>query len=98
MFSKLLIDDNNYNIVFIDGNHKKEPTIKYFIDLQAKLSSPAIIIFDDINWSLDMQKAWEIIKSNKNVTYSIDMFKFGILIFDKNSNNKKADYKLHLAY
>ena len=97
-FPKLLMDNKNFNIVFIDGNHKKEPTIKYFIDLQAKLSSPAIIIFDDINWSLDMQKVWKIVKSNKNVSYSIDMFKFGILIFDKNSNNKKADYKLHLAY
>ena len=45
-----------------------------------------------------MQKVWEIVKSNKNVSYSIDMFKFGILIFDKNTINKKADYKLHLAY
>ena len=97
-FSKLLMDNNNFNIVFIDGNHKKEPTIKYFSDLQSKLSSPAIIIFDDINWSLDMQKVWRIVKSNKNISYSIDMFKFGILIFDKKKVNKKVDYKLHLAY
>ncbi len=97
-FSTLLRDNNTFNIVFIDGNHNKEPTIKYFTDLQSKLSPPAIIIFDDINWSLDMQKVWEIVKSNKNVSYSIDMFKFGILIFDKNTINKKADYKLHLAY
>ena len=97
-FPKLLMDNKNFNIVFIDGNHKKEPTIKYFTDLQSQLSSPAIIIFDDINWSLDMQKVWKIVKSHKNVSYSIDMFKFGILIFDKNTINKKGDYKLHLAY
>lgn len=97
-FPKLLMDNKNFNIVFIDGNHKKEPTIKYFTELQSQLSSPAIIIFDDINWSLDMQKVWKIVKSNKNVCYSIDMFKFGILIFDKKSANKKEHYKLHLAY
>ena len=97
-FPKLLMDNKNFNIVFIDGNHKKEPTIKYFTELQSQLSSPAIIIFDDINWSLDMQQVWKIVKSNKNVSYSIDMFKFGILIFDKKSINKKGDYKLHLAY
>ena len=92
------MDNKNFNIVFIDGNHKKEPTIKYFTELQSQLSSPAIIIFDDINWSLDMQQVWKIVKSNKNVSYSIDMFKFGILIFDKKSIHKKGDYKLHLAY
>ena len=97
-FPKLLMDNKNFNIVFIDGNHKKEPTIKYFTDLQSQLSSPAIIIFDDINWSLDMQKVWKIVKSNKNVCYSIDMFKFGLLIVDNTKVGKKSDYYLHLAY
>ena len=90
--------NNNFDIIFIDGNHKKDPTIQYFSELQPWLSSKAIIIFDDINWNSEMQEAWHIVKSYKNVTYSIDMFKFGLLIVDNTKVGKKSDYYLHLAY
>jgi len=97
-FSELIKDNNNFDIIFIDGNHKKDPTVQYFSELQNKLSSKAIIIFDDINWNSEMQEAWHIVKSYKNVTYSIDMFKFGLLIVDNTKVSKKSDYYLHLAY
>jgi len=97
-FPKLLKKADKFNIIFIDGNHEKVATLRYFNSLKLKLLHPGIIILDDINWNSDMQIAWQIIKNDSIVSYSIDFFKLGIIII--NDNNKKASqhYKLHLSY
>ena len=56
------------------------------------------MIFDDINWSKDMQSAWEIIKSDQDVCYSIDLFKWGIIIIDKSVSDRNIHFNLHLSY
>ena len=87
-----------FNLCFIDGNHQKLPTIDYFQNLKSRLDLPAIMIFDDINWSKDMQSAWEIIKSDQDVCYSIDLFKWGIIIIDKSVSDRNIHFNLHLSY
>ncbi len=43
-------------MVFIDGNHRKEPVIKYF-NMMAEISGEdTVIIIDDINYSRKWQK------------------------------------------
>ncbi len=44
---------------FIDGNHRKEPTERYFKELLAKTNNDSILVFDDIHWSSEMEAAWE---------------------------------------
>lgn len=69
------------DLVFVDGNHRREPTLRYF-DLLLQTNTPqSIFIFDDIHWSKEMEEAWEIIKNNPAVTASIDLFFFGIVLF-----------------
>ena len=98
-FPDLLKKNIRFNIFFIDGNHKKDSTIQYFNNLKSKLYLPAIFIFDDINWSYEMTQAWSIISSDLDVSYSIDMFKMGIVVINKNKNQlKRKHYNLHLAY
>jgi hypothetical protein len=41
------------------------------------------MIFDDIYWNKDMEKAWQEIKNNQKVTVSIDLFYFGLIFFRK---------------
>lgn len=60
--------------VFFDGNHKKEPTIRYFHQCLEKASEKALFIFDDINWSAEMQEAWDEIKQHAKVYITIDLF------------------------
>lgn len=87
-----------YDVVFIDGNHKFEPTLEYFNNLVENFSDKAIIIFDDINWSKEMVKAWGALKKSDHV-YSIDFFKLGLLIIDKkNKREKPADFKLFISF
>ncbi|SHJ47633.1 Predicted O-methyltransferase YrrM [Reichenbachiella agariperforans] len=97
-FPELLKENVNFNILFIDGNHKKKPTLEYFEQLKSNVSSPAIFIFDDINWSDEMKEAWEIIKKDPEVNYTLDLYEQGIVIIDKNESEKNVDFSLHLAY
>ena len=41
------------------------------------------MIFDDIHWSKEMEKAWEEIKRDPAVQYSIDIFFMGFVFFRK---------------
>ena len=47
------------DFVFVDGNHRKKPTLTYFEQLLQKKASKSIFIFDDIHWSRDMEEAWQ---------------------------------------
>lgn len=75
-------------LVFIDGNHRKEPTLRYFHALLEKATNDSIFIFDDIHWSDEMEKAWEEIKKHPQVTLTIDLFFLG-LVFIRNEQVKE---------
>lgn len=87
----------DFDVIFIDGNHQKEPTLHYFNSLKSKLNSPAVIVFDDINWNVGMQEAWEIIRNERDVNYALDLYKLGIVIIDKSDKNKSINKKLFLT-
>ncbi len=65
--------------VFLDGNHRKEPTLRYFEALLPKSHNNTVFIFDDIHWSKDMEDAWEEIKAHPAVTVSMDLFYIGLV-------------------
>jgi len=77
------------DLVFIDGNHRKDPTLNYFNRLQKKLHNDGIVIFDDIHWSPEMEEAWEFIKKHPDVRYSIDLFFVGIVFFRREFHEKQ---------
>jgi predicted O-methyltransferase YrrM len=70
------------DLAFIDGNHRKEPTLKYFQLLLAKSVSSTILIFDDIHWSSEMEAAWTAIKEQPAVTLTIDLFFIGLVFIN----------------
>ncbi len=70
-----------YQLIYIDGNHSETATIAYFEQLLPHISAQTILILDDINWSDQMQNAWKTIKIHPKVTATIDTFGWGILFF-----------------
>ena len=72
-----------YNLIYFDGNHSKKATLEYFELLLPTITNDSVWIFDDIHWSLDMEKAWEIIQNHPKVTVTIDTFQWGIVFFRK---------------
>jgi predicted O-methyltransferase YrrM len=77
------------DFVFIDGNHRKEPTERYFKELLSKTNNYSILVFDDIHWSSEMEAAWETIKKDPAVNCSIDLFFIGIVFFRKEFKEKQ---------
>jgi predicted O-methyltransferase YrrM len=73
----------NIDLAFVDGNHRKEPTIRYFEQLLPKAADNSIFIFDDIHWSSEMEEAWEHIRRHPSVTLTIDLFFIGLVFFRK---------------
>jgi predicted O-methyltransferase YrrM len=69
------------DFAFIDGNHRKEPTGRYFQQILPFIHNDTILVFDDIHWSHEMEEVWEMIKEHDSVRATIDLFFIGIVIF-----------------
>jgi predicted O-methyltransferase YrrM len=76
---QLLSQIKNIDFAFIDGNHRKAPTLDYFSKLLNASTLSTILIFDDIHWSSEMEDAWLQIQGNPSVTLTIDLFFIGIV-------------------
>jgi predicted O-methyltransferase YrrM len=74
-------------LVFIDGNHRKEPVINYFNQVAEMSDKNTVVVIDDINSSRKMAEAWHEIKNHKNVTTSVDIFRMGIVFFREGLNH-----------
>ena len=77
------------DFAFIDGNHRREPTEKYFQQLLPKTNNDSILVFDDIHWSREMEQAWETIKKHPSVRCTIDIFFIGIIFFRQEFREKQ---------
>jgi len=87
-----------FDLVFIDGNHRYEATLKYFEMLKPKLSTGAMVIFDDIHWSRGMRRAWRDICRQKSIRFTVNFFKLGIAVYDPNhQGSSQADYQLFIS-
>ena len=69
------------DFLFVDGNHRKDPTLGYFNFFLSKVTNNSIFIFDDIHWSQEMEEAWKLIQANDSVTLTIDLFFIGLVFF-----------------
>jgi predicted O-methyltransferase YrrM len=85
----LLTDLKQISLAFVDGNHRLDPTIRYFELLLTKVQPQSVFIFDDIHWSSEMEKAWSIIQAHKDVTATIDLFFIGIVLFRPEFRSKQ---------
>ncbi|PZR22556.1 MAG: SAM-dependent methyltransferase [Citrobacter freundii] len=77
------------DFVFIDGNHRKTPTIKYFEQLAGSAKNDTILVFDDIHWSEGMEEAWDFIKQHPQTRCTIDLFFIGIVLFRQEFREKQ---------
>ena len=82
LFEKLPKIDH-VGLVYMDANHRYEPTMHYFNRLEPYMDENSLVIMDDIYWSKEMTKAWNELRALPEVTLSIDLFEAGILCFKK---------------
>ena len=78
-----ILTNNQYNLIYFNGNHQKETTLHYFNLCLKSVHNDSIFIFDGINLSSEMQEGWLTIKKHPKVTISIDTFFLGLIFFRK---------------
>jgi len=86
---QLLEKIKEVDFVFVDGNHRLEPTTRYFELLLKHSNQDTILVFDDIHWSEEMEIAWKKIKQHHSVTCTIDLFFLGLVFFKKDFKVKQ---------
>lgn len=80
------------DLFFIDANHRLKPTLQYFENCLNFSHDNTIILLDDINWSDEMQQAWQTIKVHPAVRATIDLYHLGIVFINPAMTTKH--YKL----
>lgn len=77
------LGDKKYDVIYIDGNHKLEPTLRYFDTLKRNATESTLFIFDDIHYSAQMEQAWSSLKDNPDSSITLDLFFLGFVFLDK---------------
>jgi predicted O-methyltransferase YrrM len=79
-------------LVFMDGNHREEATLRYLRWILRQAEGEAVVVMDDIYWSKGMTRAWQEIISWSEVRISIDLFQVGMLLLRRDLH--KANLKI----
>jgi len=82
------------DFVFLDANHRYEPTVRYFEWLLKKVHEKSVLVIDDIHHSGEMERAWTEIKNHRLVYGSADLYRCGIVFFDPSLNKQHVILQL----
>lgn len=72
-----------YDFVFVDGNHRYEPTVAYCKAILPAVRHSSVLIMDDIHWSKEMEEAWQWMQQCESVKLTIDLFFLGLVFFNE---------------
>jgi predicted O-methyltransferase YrrM len=84
--------NETFDLIFLDGDHRYEPTLRYFEMLKRKLSNRGVLVLHDIYHSKAMKAAWVKIKQDPEVQVTVDLFFFGMVWLDL--PQAKQDFKI----
>lgn len=82
------------DFAFIDANHQKDATLRYFDLIANHCTENSVILIDDIHASKDMAAAWEQIRNDQRVHACLDTFHTGIIFF--RPQLPKRTYYIHI--
>jgi predicted O-methyltransferase YrrM len=85
-----LFRENNlkFDFVFVDANHTYEATVEYYLELLKITTKEAVVVFDDINWSAGMTKAWNQISQHTSNNLTIENHQLGIVFLGSELENR----------
>ncbi|RYD79523.1 MAG: class I SAM-dependent methyltransferase [Sphingobacteriales bacterium] len=89
---EVLLNLGHVDFALIDGHHNGAATLQYYEQIKPYLSEKAILVFDDIDWSSDMQNAWLKLQQNKELYLFLDLGRMGICVYSKSSLPKAQLY------
>lgn len=75
------LPDGEVDMAFVDANHSRDATMRYFEALAARRARRCLLVFDDIYWSSGMTEAWRAIASDERVMTTIELPRMGLAFF-----------------
>lgn len=78
-----LISSDGADLVFIDGNHRFEPTLRYFETCLEHSKKDMTIVVDDIHWSKEMQAAWQEIVKHPEAKVTLTTYTKGYVFYGR---------------
>ncbi|MGA7270844.1 MAG: class I SAM-dependent methyltransferase [Acidimicrobiia bacterium] len=69
-----------FEMAFIDGNHRKDATLRYVRLLHQHMAPDSLMVLDDIRWSQGMWEAWQEIGSSALAAHTVDLGRTGLLV------------------
>ncbi|MCA1764156.1 MAG: class I SAM-dependent methyltransferase, partial [Flavobacteriales bacterium] len=82
------------DLVYIDGNHRKDPTLEYVGKIIPFVHNDSVIAIGDIRWSEEMEEAWEEIKDMPRVRTTVELFNTGFVFFKSELANEHFTIKI----
>ena len=76
------------DLVYIDGNHRMDPTLRYFEQCLAFAHEKTVFVFDDMHWSEEMAQAWAAIQAHPRVTLTVDFFDLSLAFINPDFREK----------
>ncbi|MFO0750220.1 MAG: class I SAM-dependent methyltransferase [Myxococcota bacterium] len=73
-----LESDGPFDFVFVDGHHDENATLDYFELIHPHMKAGGIIVFDDVDWSDGMKRAWQKIATDPRFAVSVDLGRIGV--------------------
>jgi predicted O-methyltransferase YrrM len=70
-----------YDLIYLDGNHRYEPTLRYVTALLPHVHNASVLVMDDIHWSAEMEAAWKSVQQHPAVRLTVDLFFIGLVFF-----------------
>jgi predicted O-methyltransferase YrrM len=87
---RVLQEHGLINFVFFDGDKNQERLLGRLEQLYPFLSARAVLVFDDIYWSSEMERAWKVIERDERVNVSIDTLAVGVCLIDRDVPRKEC--------
>jgi hypothetical protein len=81
--------------VFLDGHHDEKATLDYMEQILPNLASEAILIFDDINWSDGVRRAWKQVVEDPRFALTVDLRSVGLAVVSGEAITRQT---LSIAY
>lgn len=68
------------DVVFVDGHHDEQATLRHFEQVRPHLSAGALLVFDDIRWSGGMARAWRAVAESPDTALAVDLGSLGLCV------------------
>ena len=75
---------------FIDGHHTESATLDYMERILPHTSDEAVLVFDDIDWSPGMKKAWAQIVADPRFALTLDLGTIGFAVVSASSTRRQS--------